>query len=113
MAPKKENMSTTSTIELYKSTAKFLEDLNGQLLGRVYEAIKKVEDEQDEYFNGLRDWLRAPFGLKPTGIEAIEHLQYLAGLDKETVSVYEHVLMGSSIEYKYPIETIRLIVKYL
>lgn len=106
-------MDTQQTLELYKSTKKFLDDLNEALLTKVYSAIHKAENELNTHFYGLRDWLRAPFGSKITGIDAIETIKTLANSDKETVTFYEHVFMRPANKHTYMTSDIKIIAKYL
>ena len=92
-------METKQTIELYKSTEKFLADLNDQLISNVYEAIKKASKELvvgTHHFQAITEAMRAPFGFKPTGVQMIEDILNKAKSNEEYVEFREDVLMGTS-----------------
>lgn len=106
-------MDTQQTLELYKSTQKFLNDLNEALLKKVYSAISKAEKETNTHFYGLYDWLRAPFGSKITGVDAIGTIKMFANSDEETVTFFEHVFMQPANKHTYMTSDIKIIAKYL
>lgn len=109
-------MKATQTIELYKSTQKFLEDLNQSILGQVYEAIHKAEEALEAErgrFYAITEYLRAPFGRKPTGVEAVETILSKAQSESEYVEFREDVFMGASHYRKVLTAEVKVIAKYL
>lgn len=109
-------MNTQQAIDLYKSSRKMLEDLNTSLISKVYEAIKKAEVELGvgfSHFYGLKEYIRAPFGEKPSGVAIIENIIRKASSTEEKVFFIEHVFMGSSHSYEYQTSDIKVIAKYL
>lgn len=116
MALKETTMNTKQSIELYKSTQKFLDDLNAQMRSAVYEAIDQAAKDLGKdsyYFHGLHEWMRAPFGHKPTGVEAIEAIKESLTTENAKMRFREDAFMGSSHYYDYPTEEIKVIAKYL
>ena len=109
-------METKQTIELYKSTQKFLEDLNDQLISSVYGAIKKASEElgvNTFHFNAITEKMRSPFGCKPTGVQMIEDILNKAKSTEEYVEFREDVFMGASHYRKVLTSEVKVIAKYL
>ena len=110
-------METKAIRDQYVATENYLAELNKTLRSAIFNAIVKAEEEKGEktYFNGLREWMKAPFGHKPTGKEAYDTIMYNANSTKDTEYVIESVMGGYSSYAKkvYPVSDWKLIAKYL
>ena len=109
-------METKRTIELYKSTQQFLNDLNDQLIASVYGAIRKAEEElgvSRGRFRAIEEYMRAPFGYRPTGVQAVECILGKAESEEEYVEFREDVFMGTSHYRKVLTSEVKVIAKYL
>ena len=113
---KKDTMEIKQTIELYKSTQKFLTDLNNQLISNVYEAIRKASKDlgvDPHHFYAITEAMRAPFGCKPTGVQMVEDILNKAESTEEYVEFREDVFMGTSHYRKVLTAEVKLIAEYL
>ena len=109
-------METKRTIELYKSTQEFLKNLNDELISAVYSAIHKAEQELGVghgHFYAIEEMMRAPFGHRPTGVQAIECILGKAQSEEEYVEFREDVIMGVSQYRKVLTSEVKVIAKYL
>lgn len=107
-----KHTTPAGSVELYKEMAKCLEDTNAEILERIHGAIASAEFELDYGLLGLRDYIRAPFGRKPTGVEVYDALMKAAESGADEVVFSEHVLMGPDVKHVLSKKEIGLIVKW-